>query len=294
MKINRKENPEDISKSKLASIFEYIGFDAKIGLKYHIENEDDFKDIEIFDKKMFYFYKKIKNGFDEVYWIDLGGDWFKSNLKLNDLDFVAYENNLIKSGVRLKKTFFLSKNGKSIASTKASSGELHQLSLLLFIASNIRINSIVLIDEPENSLHPKWQKEYIARLNDLFFIYRPQIVLATHSPLFISDFNKDNESFFDYNNFTYDIYEIKGSKLNYKQASSNLEEIFLDKFDVLTPENHYLSNLIIELINEMNSGHQSPENVLSKLKHYYDISYDDKQKNLIRSIASEIQNGRLL
>lgn len=62
-----------------------------------------------------------------------------------------------------------------------SSGERQILILFTFLAFSSNAQSIFIVDEPELSLHPKWQHEFM----DAFLRLRPagaQILLATHSP----------------------------------------------------------------------------------------------------------------
>ena len=67
--------------------------------------------------------------------------------------------------------------------TEASSGEQAVLLTLLGIAAEIEDNSLVLLDEPEISLHPEWQERIISLLVDTFSGYRGcHFVIATHSP----------------------------------------------------------------------------------------------------------------
>ncbi|MBB4616734.1 AAA family ATPase [Sphingomonas abaci] len=70
----------------------------------------------------------------------------------------------------------------------ASSGELGIATGFLGLASTISDNSLVFIDEPEISLHPEWQKQYIDLLTKTFENFTGcHFVLATHSPLILSD-----------------------------------------------------------------------------------------------------------
>lgn len=72
----------------------------------------------------------------------------------------------------------------------ASSGELGIVTGFLGVASVIRNNSLIFIDEPEISLHPEWQTKYVELLTNTFKHYRGcHFVLATHSPLILSDIN---------------------------------------------------------------------------------------------------------
>lgn len=75
---------------------------------------------------------------------------------------------------------------KEISLHQASSGELTLITSLIYISSVITRNAIILVDEPENSLHPKWQTEYVKNLLDLFYLYEPSIVIATHSALILN------------------------------------------------------------------------------------------------------------
>ncbi|TJV19668.1 AAA family ATPase [Mesorhizobium sp.] len=71
---------------------------------------------------------------------------------------------------------------------RASSGQLSMISSLLSLASVISNGSLVLIDEPELSLHPEWQVDYVGLLVQTFARFRGcHFVLATHSPMVISE-----------------------------------------------------------------------------------------------------------
>lgn len=68
-----------------------------------------------------------------------------------------------------------------------SSGQLQLLNNLLNLALNVKDDSLILIDEPENSLHPEWRREYISVLRQsIDCVKRCHVVLATHSPLVAS------------------------------------------------------------------------------------------------------------
>lgn len=80
----------------------------------------------------------------------------------------------------------LTKQGKSFLVGSASSGEREILIYLFGIfALDIR-NALLLIDEPELHLHPKWQGALLKIFEDLSRETGNQFILATHSPVFIS------------------------------------------------------------------------------------------------------------
>jgi predicted ATPase len=72
-------------------------------------------------------------------------------------------------------------------SSSMSSGQLCFLNIFFGIASRIKDNSIIVIDEPEISLHPAWQSNFIVLLNKIFFNFKScHFIMATHSPHIVS------------------------------------------------------------------------------------------------------------
>ena len=68
-----------------------------------------------------------------------------------------------------------------------SSGEQHEVVLLYELIFNARQNTLVLIDEPELSLHVTWQKEFLTDLIKIISLQNIQVLIATHSPTIIND-----------------------------------------------------------------------------------------------------------
>ncbi|MFF1830495.1 AAA family ATPase [Paenarthrobacter sp. NPDC058040] len=80
------------------------------------------------------------------------------------------------------------RNGLPTNLKDASSGEVSIVTALLSLASVIKHGSLVLIDEPELSLHPEWQVRYVDLLLQTFSNYLGcHFVIATHSPLVVSE-----------------------------------------------------------------------------------------------------------
>jgi len=78
------------------------------------------------------------------------------------------------------------KDGERIEISKASSGEKEILNLLLGIfAFNVK-NGVVVIDEPDLHLHPKWQYLSLQLFYDLSIKRGIQFFIVTHSPHFIT------------------------------------------------------------------------------------------------------------
>ena len=78
-------------------------------------------------------------------------------------------------------------NGVSIDSSKLSSGEQNIIILLYQIIFEVQNGTILLIDEPEISMHVVWLKEFIKDLQEIAKNKQDvQIMIATHSPQIVS------------------------------------------------------------------------------------------------------------
>ena len=116
------------------------------------------------------------------------------------------------------------KNSNSFNLTEASSGELSLIFNLLSIAGEIEDDSLILIDEPEISLHPEWQSDFLPLLKKMFSEYKGcHFIIATHSPHILSSI-EDNSSFII--NLENDNEIIKGEKIAKMSADYQLAYAF--------------------------------------------------------------------
>ncbi|MFK5892863.1 MAG: AAA family ATPase [Pseudomonadota bacterium] len=84
-----------------------------------------------------------------------------------------------------KGFYFETEASKPLKLTQLSSGEQHQVVLLYELIFKTEKNILVLIDEPEISLHVAWQKEFLNDLQEIIEIQNMPVVIATHSPQII-------------------------------------------------------------------------------------------------------------
>jgi hypothetical protein len=75
--------------------------------------------------------------------------------------------------------------GRQVPIEGLSSGEQHQLVLFFELLFQIGENALILIDEPELSLHVAWQKKFIGDLMKIIDLNKFDVILATHSPQLI-------------------------------------------------------------------------------------------------------------
>lgn len=88
----------------------------------------------------------------------------------------------------------ISEMGSDIPLSSLSSGEQHEIVLMYELLFKTSPNSLLLIDEPEISLHVKWQKSFIKDLKRIRDIVGFDALIATHSPFIVGDFHELMES----------------------------------------------------------------------------------------------------
>ena len=79
------------------------------------------------------------------------------------------------------------RNGTTIPLSKLSSGETQVLILFYVILFHSRADGMVIIDEPEISLHVSWQQMLGDYFSDICRVRKVQMVVSTHSPQVIHD-----------------------------------------------------------------------------------------------------------
>lgn len=80
---------------------------------------------------------------------------------------------------------FTSKTGEIVPLQKLSSGEQHELILGYELLFRVKENSLILIDEPELSLHVTWQHKFLEDIERISALAKLDFLVATHSPQII-------------------------------------------------------------------------------------------------------------
>lgn len=119
--------------------------------------------------------------------------------------------------------------------------------MMMGIASSISDGSLICIDEPEISLHPKWQLEYIDLLQNTFSDYKGcHFLIATHSPQIVSGLKSNNGYILSLEND-----ELTTSVDNsFRSADYQLAEIF----DTPGYRNEYITKLAINLFSKVKNN----------------------------------------
>lgn len=82
---------------------------------------------------------------------------------------------------------FVSESGQEIRPAQLSSGEQQMMVLAYEILFRAKPNTLVIVDEPELSLHVLWQDSLIDDLTNMGNIAGLQFLMATHSPTILAE-----------------------------------------------------------------------------------------------------------
>lgn len=92
--------------------------------------------------------------------------------------------------VRIDKTrglVFQTDVGQELLPTALSTGEQHEVVILYQLLFLTQPNSLILIDEPEISLHVAWQEQFLSDLARITELSQLDFLVATHSPAIIGN-----------------------------------------------------------------------------------------------------------
>jgi|TARA_E500000075_G_C6993069_1_gene324585 predicted ATPase len=84
----------------------------------------------------------------------------------------------------------MDRNGElrqSLSLDKLSSGEQQLVYLLGLLIFDTQPKQLVLLDEPELSLHPAWQDDFLPLLQQICELNDCYLLMATHSPSLVGD-----------------------------------------------------------------------------------------------------------
>jgi len=211
-----------------------------------------------------------------------GGAASLDGREAND-DYIEAMLVLVNAGLMRLIDLKLKKIGYGEMSLKrASSGEQCLMVLMLGIAGHITDGSIILIDEPEISLHPRWQEQFMMLLTTSFSAYkRCHFIVATHSPQIISRL-KDRACFVT-SLSKKEVYHAE--EFYHRSADYQLAELF----DAPGVMNEYISRLAFNLLAKVKASRSvdsSSAEDLCRLKELgRQVESDDPVKELIVSVA---------
>lgn len=171
--------------------------------------------------------------------------------------------------VDLKECELTTLRGGRVNLTNASSGQQQMLCSIFGLAAALEDDSIVLIDEPELSLHPRWQMNLFRHLETaLEAVSGCHVIIATHSALVAQAATNHGIS----------IYSLVSDGPNSQGPSSkrgnakSVEGLLVDVFDTPVPNSLHLSKEIFKLVTSAESGDSADRFVATEqLQRYIDL-----------------------
>ncbi|ALS38433.1 putative ATP-binding protein involved in virulence [Enterococcus rotai] len=153
------------------------------------------KDVKALYSTLYFFCKKSELN------INTPKIGYKKKYCLLSTQFVKENSTLLEKFTRLSKfisydtivkEIWCEKNKYLLPITDMSSGELSFILRMEELIHKVEDHSIILIDEPEIHLHPRWISEYISLLDELFKGKKCHFIIATHSPLLVANVEPEN------------------------------------------------------------------------------------------------------
>lgn len=211
-----------------------------------------------------------------------GSKWDTSILKAPIQLILKYEKILRKCKLVSSIKISLIRINDYIPTSQVSSGEASYLSTLAFILSNLDERDIIVVDEPENSLHPRWQKKYTSNIFDILEYLNAKLVLATHSPMIVIGAIEESNSL--------NLMKAKNNEITYVNSNeTNIDEVMVDVFGVLTSRSRFFSYKINEILTNFNEKYLSFEDSRIELDRLVRLGPDTNQKNIILAASNILE-----
>lgn len=195
---------------------------------------------------------------------------------LSDLEIISFQRLEIK---KLESRFSFD---------DASSGEYHIILTFINILSLLDENSLVLLDEPEISLHPNWQIKYMDIFNKIFRHFpKTHFIIASHSHFLVSDLKEESSNILAIE--MNDDGSIKITPTPKNTYGWSAEQILLDVFRVATTRNYFITRTVTDVLKELSMEKPNYNNVKEKLKQIVFLDTKDfKDHDPMKEIFSEL------
>lgn len=303
------EQMDNRQRQNICSILDFIGYDHRISLSYslvmkskksgdarevisqRVEKDREYRNFSKQEKNekiiqlyKFYNQKASSNKIRYDYHIDFDSD-SPSKESFDELQYIykLKQYDLVNSA-----NVIFHKQECNITSEDMSSGEFAILSTVLSIsAAADNPHTLVLLDEPELSLHPNWQMTLIDNLDRALANQVCHMIIATHSHMLVSDLPMKRSS-------VTQLEKDEKGNLNAIAISEctygwSAEEVLLKVFKTATDRNRYFGERIGRLLEKMGNNSIQPKEVADELKELQEISRHlsdiDPMKTILNTIV---------
>ncbi|ENG6062462.1 ATP-binding protein [Vibrio cholerae] len=188
----------------------------------------------------------------------------------------------------------IEKSGKFINYDFLSSGEQNRLLTAIKILSHLENNSVIIIDEPEISLHLHWQQEYHSFLKRIIRGHNGvHIVIATHSPIIVSEAYKTENSqaivILDNDKSASESFNY----LDVVQGSESFDSIIFDFFNTSTYKSSTVEEKIASILSRKDLLGNKDQAISELTKMIGVLNENDEKKNIIYEAINLIKKINL-
>lgn len=207
---------------------------------------------------------------------------FSANGQVDNL-FSAFQA-LRRSGFLQLRAVEVEQDGGLVTDLKrASSGQLGMATALLSLASEIQDGSLVLIDEPEISLHPEWQVKYIGLLLETFEAYEGcHFIIATHSPLVISELPP---------HATLIALDNPDSPPAPALAGQSADVLLAEAFQMISNGNLHVRDLLVQALRDAADGKAATQEFRDSIEHLSRLTKNLPPENGIRTVVQGLSEA---
>lgn len=297
-KINVSENEtlitEDLDESEVR-VFEAVYF-SSVFYKFYFDSNLSFKDLfkkiqgsKVLEKIENFILNKT-NDSDLEHHLNIRvpktekNEWEFLFTEINDLSEFDVNTLILLEDLNLINLTVLCND---VPVSYMSSGEQSIIRLFSYFADiPNNENLLVFFDEPENTLHPKWQQNfpiYFRKIvEEIYEIKKSHFIFSTHSPLVIMKSNALNNSnvvrFYKDNEESFQSQQI--TNIN----SFSIEEVLLDEFKI-SYRDRDIELSVNKILSERNEKIQENSDPLFSIEKSFDLK--EKIDKLFNSIKSE-------
>lgn len=193
--------------------------------------------------------------------------------------------------LNVAESYVLTADDRKLHLSEFSSGQWQILASLLFAAVAIEDDALVLIDEPENSLHPAWQQQYLPLLQGAITSARgAHVLVATHSPLVAASLDPESAEVFQIRPVDYGL---AAHKLNCGPFGWSADQILQEVFGLHSARSAAFTEMMEGALKLMAKGDRSDPRLIGFVDSLRatlpSLPDDDYAREIIASLVSIVK-----
>lgn len=213
--------------------------------------------------------EKLIQSYCEWYEIgeDKGEELIRIDIELLELLDIYMVNNLV-----------LTKQSGSLTLDNLSSGEFSLFTRIMEISSSIDEHSIILIDEPETHLNPKWIYEYMFLLHKLYEGKACHFIIISQSPFIVGSAKKEDIIVLKKDLSAEE--NVERSYIENETLGGMFNQLLQDVFDIF-PEENKVAGEYMETVKK-----KFEQDAVSALELAADLAESPQKNSLINTLLS--------